>query len=102
MKRFHTPLLAVLQAEKHHWKLSGRDNWFAFDESQAQINLEKRVIAWHTHAHTPPSRSMIYNDLDIGFHGTMKLHQNADRASTCVLRCMGGHASAVPARLMHT
>jgi hypothetical protein len=77
MQRYHIPSLTLLQGERHQWKLCGMDNWFGFDDSQAHAAAENRVLAFHT----PPKYSMVYNDLDIEFHGSLKRDQCMDRSA---------------------
>lgn len=58
------------------WTVQLSDNWHGFDDTYARVCMENRKLSLHT----PPKFSLIYNTLDVDFHGSLKGHQNKDRA----------------------
>lgn len=98
MYKYHTPSLVLLWKEPS-WKVVTTDNWFGFDRGMANMMLEHRQLS----IHTPPGLSLLGNDLDVDFHGTMKSHQGidtdkckADPALVKLFRTASGNLKAIP------
>lgn len=103
MYRHHTPSLVLTWAEGDAWKVITTDNWFGFDRNMSTMMIEHKQIS----IHTPPGLSLLGNDLDVDFHGTMKTQQGldtmrcrADPALTKLFRTATGNLRAIPQCLL--
>lgn len=77
MKRHHCVSMSSLQSSSN-WSVRLADNWYGFDELFASASMRNKTMSLST----PPGLSLIFNELDVDFHGSFKRNKATDAATS--------------------